>query len=65
MRYLVIEIGCLECAADQSCEPDVTLRTDSRDDAIAAARKSHYTREWDRFVVDTADGTVIEVNGDA
>lgn len=62
-RYLVIDVGCLECAEGQSCDPKRILDTDDADEAVKAATKGEWSRQYDMFVVDTQTGALITPNG--
>lgn len=60
-RYLVIEVGCLECSQGDAAA-SVVLRTNSRAEAERAATKDDYSSEWDRFVLDVTTGDIISPN---
>lgn len=56
-RYLVIEVGCLECNAGDA-DPEVVFRAGSFDVAAAEAIRKLDSSDSDRFVLDTETGDV-------
>lgn len=62
LRYLVIEVGCLECSFAGTADAGVVDRTDSLETAISVALDMGDSRQVDRFIVDTHEGDVISPN---
>lgn len=56
-RYLLIEVGCLECSFDADSEPKEIGAFDTEDEALAALRATDYAHltSVDAFVLDTRD----------
>lgn len=58
-RYVVFEVGCLECSIDSQADPEIVAKTDSLDEAITLIREKRWAGDADRFALDLHDGTVI------
>lgn len=62
-RYLVIEVGCLECSYGDA-DANVVGRSESLDEAVRQAIKQDYSSQYDRFVIDTKTGNITSPNSD-
>lgn len=58
-RYIVIEVGCLECADGDNCGPEVVGTTDELAEAYRLGRKPRYSAEYDLVIIDTEFGEVV------
>lgn len=57
-RYIVIEVGCLEC--ESAANPSIELRTDDLEEAKTFAADIGRYNDHDRFIVDLHEGAVIK-----
>jgi hypothetical protein len=62
-RYIVFEVGCLECNSGES-DPAVILRTDDLDEARKSMTEMWASGMADRFTFDTVSGDVIKAAQD-
>lgn len=60
-RFVVFEVGCLECSGDGSSEPEVIATHEGWEDALASLRGLDlaWTARSDAFIFDTVHGTTL------
>lgn len=56
-RYIVVEVGCLECQSPDGSTPEIIERTDDRQAAVTLAGGLTQS-DADRFVVDLTKGQI-------
>lgn len=59
MRYIVIDVVCIECNHEGSSEPRVILVTDDLEQAKLAAKPGQDASQSDAFVLDTSSGQIV------
>lgn len=59
MRYLVISVGCLECANYDDDMAELVLRTDDLEEAEASAKEDPYPGQEVRVLIDTTNGDIL------
>jgi hypothetical protein len=57
-RFLVVEVGCLECSGGEAA-PVELARTDDLAEVQALIAAEHYSNEVDRFGVDLTTGELV------
>lgn len=62
-RYIVIEVGCIECIGGGDSDPVVILATNDLAEAATATPegRDEYRTEADSFVIDTTTGSIIRL----